>query len=246
MIFQGSLKFSLGLLITASIFFIPACSSVQPPLPSSAQSAQTNGTSALPTETSSSFSPTSSVGSASSASSPHDPSVNIVASATLPVVVVTAVNGNLSIRAGPDFTFDAFASLPKGHSAQALARSVLDGWVEVELDSENTATGWIYIKSAYALVTGNVLDLPEIRRVEWPFGSYLRNCTSHQLIVQPGGQLLPPAAGSVQESVWFYPGVYAVYDLDMAGRPWIMDIKLTAHTSIDVHKDGTGRMGICR
>ncbi len=90
-----------------------------------------------------------------------------------------------------------------------------------------------------------MLDLPEIMTVEWPFGSYLRNCTQHTLIVEPGDKLLPLPTGVVDNHVWFYPGIYMIFDQDMTGRPWIMNVNLSEHTSVNIRKDAAGQSGIC-
>jgi hypothetical protein len=245
MIGSGAWRRPLGISISALIFFASACSVIAQGTSGSTSSPQIGTIEAAPAITATESSSLAIIRGSPTPSAQPDSPANVFTTATIPVVTVTAVNGNLAIRTGPDVTFDAFGVLTKGQSAPAVARSILDGWVEVEMGSSKAATGWIFANSAYALVNGNVLDLPEIRIVEWPFGSYLRNCTAHQMIVEPGDHLLPPASGSTADYVWFYPGLYTVYDFDLTGRPWITDIKLTQHISLDIQKDGTGQTGTC-
>ena len=235
----------LWISLSAAIFLAAACRLTQQRTSDSTPFAATGAIEAAPAVTATESAALAIIQSSPTPPAQPDFSANAFPTATIPVVTVTAVDGNLAIRRGPDVAFDAFGVLTKGQSAPAVARSILDGWVELELGSSKAATGWVFTKSSYALVNGNVLDLPEIRIVEWPFGSYLRNCTTHHMIVEPGDHLLSPATGSAADSVWFYPGLYTVYDLVLTGRPWVMDIKLTQHISLDIHKDGTGQTGTC-
>ncbi len=178
----------------------------------------------------------------------EDPATGLLATATerpvpsptIALVTITAREGNLAIRTGPDPVFDAVGTLRDGETATVLARSVLDGWVEIPMPSQPGTTGWVSTKTAYSVVNGNVLDLPLIRTVEWPFGSYLQNCTSHQMIVEPGDLPLP-----ANSKVWFPPGLYSVYDTEVAGHPIVMNVKLWQHIQINVRKDGIGQTSTC-
>lgn len=161
------------------------------------------------------------------------------------VVTITAVNGNLAIRKGPDEVFDAIAALHAGDTAQAVARSVLDGWVEIPIPSRPDEMGWISTRTAYSVVSGNVLDLPMIRTVEWPTGAYLRNCTTHEMLVEPGGTSLPAVGDSPNNRVWFPPGLYSVYDQEVDGHPDVLDVELWPQYSMDVRKDGNGTRAGC-
>ncbi len=169
----------------------------------------------------------------------------VVPSPTLPVVMVTAVNGNLSIRSGPDESFDAIAVLKKGETVQALARSILDGWVQVPVPSMPGRTGWVSLLTNYSQVDGYVLDLPKIDIVEWPVGSYLINCTSHQLLVKPLETALPPVSQSPGNRVWFPPGFYSVYDTEVAGQPEVLQVQLGGHTEVKIRRDGNGLRSEC-
>lgn len=173
------------------------------------------------------------------------PSQTIVATPTAPSVTITATGGNLAIHAGPDNSFDAIAALKDGQTVPVYARSIQDGWVEVPIPSQKDATGWVYTGTGYSNVSGYVLDLPLITTVEWPFGAYLSNCTPHQLIAQPGDIVLPPVTAAPANRVWFFPGLYTLYDADVAGKPAVGQVKLYAHTSQSTVKDGTGQKYTC-
>lgn len=173
------------------------------------------------------------------------PTATFIYTPTPAPVTIKAVGGNLAIRTGPADVFDAIAALQDGQSAPVVARSIQDGWVEILIPSQSGASGWVYAKGNYSEVDGYVLDLPLITRVEWPFGAYLRNCTDHQVIVQPGDTVVPPVSAAPANLVWFTPGLYTAYDMDVNGQPVITQVKLWSHTTVNLTKDGTGQKSLC-
>lgn len=209
-----------------------ACSAVQAPLPAAAKAAQQSQPSAVET-------PTADEQTVSLAEIPS-PTVAVAPSATSPAVTVTVVNGDLSIRTGPDLSFDAIAKLQDGETVTVLARSIMDGWVKIEIPSQAGKTGWISIQTNYSIVTGDLLDLPRIDLVEWNVGSYLNNCATHQMIVKPGNTILQP-----QSRVWFTPGTYSVYDLDVEGQPVVANMTVLEHREYSIRKDGDGQRFDC-
>lgn len=173
------------------------------------------------------------------------PTSATIPSPTIPVVTVTARNGDLSIRSGPDVSFDAIAALKDGETATVLARSILDGWVQIPIPSQPGKTGWVSILTEHSIVIGNVLDLLRIDLVEWPVGSYVVNCTQHQIIVKPSDRVIPSVEDSPKNRVWFTPGLYMAYDADMSSQPVVMNLKLSEHSEVSVHKDGNGQYWDC-
>ncbi len=173
------------------------------------------------------------------------PSPTLISTPTPAPVSITAVGGDLAIRAGPDPVFDAIASLNDGQTVPVYARSIQDGWVEVPIPSKPGATGWLSTKTGFSKVDGYILDLPMITTVEWPFGAYLSNCTAHRLLVKPGDKLVPQVSSAPDNRVWFFPGLYTVYDADVQGNPVITQVKLFPHTDISVLKDGAGVKYVC-
>jgi uncharacterized protein YgiM (DUF1202 family) len=180
-----------------------------------------------------------------SATVPSTPTLTVVPSLTSPTVTVTAVNGKLAIRSGPDMTFDAIATLNQGETVTALARSILNGWIQVPIPSRDGETGWVSTLTDYSTVSGNVLDLPRIDVVEWPVGSYLVNCTTHQMVVEPGDKTLQPVSDSPENRVWFSPGLYKIYDFDVSGHPQVKDLNLLSRTEVKIIKDGDGQESEC-
>jgi hypothetical protein len=173
------------------------------------------------------------------------PTIQVAQSPTVTVVTVTAMNGDVSIRSGPDLSFDAVARLKNSETATALARSIIDGWVQIPIPSQAGRTGWVSTKTSFSVVSGNVLDLPRIDIVEWNFGSYLRNCTPHRMFVQPGDMTLQPVSESPNNRVWFAPGSYTVYDLDVAGQPVAANLIVLEHSETNILKDGNRRQWNC-
>jgi hypothetical protein len=171
------------------------------------------------------------------------PTIEVTQSPTPPLVTVIVVNGDLSIRTGPDMSFDAIAKLKDGETVTALARSIMDGWIQIPSQSEKT--GWISIQTNYSIVSGNLLDLPRVDTVEWNVGSYLKNCTTHQMIVKPGEVIIQPVGNSTEGQVWFSPGTYSVYDLDVAGQPVVANLTVREHSEYNIRKDGNGQRWDC-
>jgi hypothetical protein len=235
---------SLWLLIIVLAVTSQACGVAQETSPVATESAQQSTPSAV--ELSTFATPTSDIQERPpTAASTPTPSVNITQTSTLPIVTVTAMNGNVAIRTGPDTVFDAVAALNEGETVTALARSILDGWLQVPIPTQPGETGWVSTKTSYSIVSGNVLDLPRIDVVEWPTGSYLINCTTHQLIVQPGDKTLQPVTDSPGNRAWFSPGVYKVYDMDVEEQPEITTIKLYSHTEVQIVTDGNRQRSEC-
>lgn len=172
-------------------------------------------------------------------------SATLIYTPTAAPVMLKAVGGSLAIRRGPDPVFDAIAVLQDGQSAPVLARSIQDGWVEIPIPSQPGKTGWVSVKAGFSEVSGDVLDLPLITEVEWPFGAYLTNCTAHQVLLKPGDTVVPAVNAAPDNRVWFTPGLYTAYDLDVAGQPAITQLKLWSHTSLSLTKDGSGTKYTC-
>jgi hypothetical protein len=155
-------------------------------------------------------------------------------------VEITAVKGNLFIRRGPDLAYNPIAVLLSGQTAPVLAHDVLGNWVEVPISTLPGKTGWISIQTIYSSVTGNLMDTPEILPTSWPVASYLRNCTFHQMLVEPGDTTLPSLHNYPDNEMWIYPGIHKVYDTDVEGQPEVLTVDLREGMKVDIHVDGNG------
>jgi hypothetical protein len=173
------------------------------------------------------------------------PTRTLIPTLAPPAVSITAVGGDLAIRSGPNTVFDAVDTLPDGKSLPVYARSIQDGWLQVPIPSQRGALGWVSTNAGFSKVDGYVLDLPLIAEVEWPFGAYLVNCTPHQLVAKPGDKLVPPVSAAPGNRAWFYPGLYKLFDTEMAGQPEVTQVKLYEHTTVRVISDGSGTKYDC-
>lgn len=160
-------------------------------------------------------------------------------------VSITAVNGDIAIRTGPAVVFDAVDAIKAGQTLPVYARSIQDGWLQVPIPTRPGALGWVSSKTGFSRVDGYVLDLPLISAVEYPFGGYVINCTAHQLVAEPGEKAIPPVGAAPANRVWFFPGLYKVYDADIAARPEITQVKVFEHTEVSVISDGGGTKYTC-
>jgi hypothetical protein len=171
------------------------------------------------------------------------PTPTLISTPTPGAVSITAVNGDLSIRSGP--ATDAIDTLKSGRTLPVYARSIQDGWLQVPLPSQPGSLGWVSSTTGFSRVDGYVLDLPLNSEVEWPFGAYVVNCTAHQLVAEPGDKVLPPVSAAPTNRVWFFPGLYKIYDAELQSRPEITQVKLFEHTQVSVISDGTGTKYTC-
>ena len=228
-------KLFFGFLVVVLAFTNTACGTSQ---------VSTSTVTEVPTETPTLVIPTADIESVPLVQS-ATPTIQVAPSPTADIVTVTAVNGNLSIRTGPDITFDAISILKDGETVTALARSIMDGWVQIPIPSQEGKTGWVSLKTNYFIVSGNVLDLPRVDAVEWNVGSYLINCTPHRMLVQPGEVLLESVDGAPKNRVWFSPGLYSVYDLDVTSQPVAANLSVTEHREFHILKDGDRKQWVC-
>lgn len=159
-------------------------------------------------------------------------------------VTVTAVNGNLFIRRGPDMAYNPVAVLYEGARAVAIARDVLSGWLQIVIPNSD-ATGWVSVQTDYSSVEGDVESLADFTPIDWPVAGYLRNCSHHEMYILPGEIRLPSSLGYPENEIWLYPGRYTVYDLDVANDPDVMNVDIREGSEIEILVDGLGEHRKC-
>jgi hypothetical protein len=169
----------------------------------------------------------------------------VASTATLSRVVVVAAKGNLFIRRGPNVAFNPISALLEGGSATASGRDVLGDWLEIQVPGSAERTGWISIQTDFTSVQGNVRSLPEIEPTDWPIPAYLRNCTYHQMSVDPGGIVLPSVDNFPDNDLRINPGSYTVRDTDVDAYPEVLRVDIKEGSAIDVQVDGTGEKKKC-
>ncbi len=164
---------------------------------------------------------------------------------TAPPVIVTATKGNVFIRRGPDLGFNPISVLMEGQSATAVARDVLDEWLQVPLPGNQDQTGWISIQSQFTTVSGDVRILPEVQPTYFPVPASLRNCTYHQMLITPGNIVLPSVDNFPANEVQVSPGTYVILDTDVDGNPEVLKVEVSEGSAIDVRVDANGDKRKC-
>lgn len=162
-----------------------------------------------------------------------------------PKVTVTATNGNLFIRRGPDLGFNPIAALLSGQTATGLARDVLSEWIEVPLPGQPNQTGWVSIQTQFTTISGELSTLPEVQPDYWPVGATIRNCTLHQMLITPVNIILPSVDNFPANDVRVNPGTLVVVDTDVDGYPEVMKVEIREGSAVDVRVDGNGLKKKC-
>ena len=162
-----------------------------------------------------------------------------------PAITITAVKGNLFIRRGPDLAYNAIAVLKSGQVVTALGRDVLARWVQISIPDQPQKTGWVSIQTQFSAVSGDVMSLPEITNVPRPVATYFRNCTNHQMIVEPGDIVLAAVGGYPDNIQWINPGIYTVHDYDLPTQPEVLSAELREGITVDILDDGSGEHRKC-
>jgi uncharacterized protein YgiM (DUF1202 family) len=160
-------------------------------------------------------------------------------------LTVTAVGGNLFIRRGPGLAYNPIGVLENGKSATALARDILSNWVQISLPSAKNRTGWISLMTEYSSLSGDLKTLSAIEVTDWPLHAYLRNCTYHNMVAQPGEIILPSYFQRPENEVRVYPGSYKIYDLDHPNTPEAADVEIREGMTIDITVNGDGEKRKC-
>lgn len=153
--------------------------------------------------------------------------------------------GNLFIRRGPDLAFDPISVLPRGQTALPNGRDVLTDWLRVPLPDDVSRVGWISIMSEFTQVTGDVHALPEIEPTDWPRLAFLRNCTHHEMLVEPAGITIPSVDNFPDNDVRINPGSYSVIDVNVEDYPEVLSVEIKEGSAVDILTDGNGEKKKC-
>jgi len=172
------------------------------------------------------------------------PTETLPTATLLPKVTITAVKGNLFIRRGPDMAYNPIGVLYKDTSAEAVARDVLSAWAQIVMPNSKN-TGWVSVQTNYSSVQGDLKSLPEFTITDWPNAAYLRNCTHHEMYIQPGEIRLPSYLEYPENEMTFYPGIYTIYDLDLPNLPEVMKVDIREGSDIEIKIDGAGEKRKC-
>lgn len=137
-----------------------------------------------------------------------------------PSAHITAVNGNLYIRRGPDTAYDRIGVLKNATTANVIGQDMLSKWVQIQIPGTEQ-TGWVSLLTPYSRVDGNLEDVPAFTFTEWPQPAYIKNCTEHDLIILPNELYLYSlwANASYLNVVQVDPGVYEIQDATLPDAP---------------------------
>jgi hypothetical protein len=159
--------------------------------------------------------------------------------------MLTAVKGNLFIRRGPNLAFNPISVLMAGQSAPALARDVLGTWVQIPIPGNPEKYGWVSLQTDYSFLSGDVMSLREITPTYWPDLAFLRNCTFHEMVTDPGGIVIPSLDNFPANEVQINPGAYRIFDTAVDGSPEVLKVELREGSAIDIRTDGDGEHRKC-
>ena len=159
-------------------------------------------------------------------------------------VTISAVKGNIYIRRGPGMAYNPISVLYKDTNRRVVARDVLSRWAQVTIP-DSDKMGWIYVKSDFAKVNGDLTSVPDFTTTDWPVPGYLLNCTHHDMYVMPGEITIPASFSDPANDVWLYPGFYTVQDISMPGYPKVQDVEMHEGVDVEIHVDGTGEHRKC-
>ncbi|MBN2386634.1 MAG: SH3 domain-containing protein [Anaerolineales bacterium] len=166
------------------------------------------------------------------------------ATATAPAeVIITANSGNLNIRRGPGLYYNVVTSMVQGENATASGRDDQGTWLYVAIPANPAAFGWVSTQTQYSTISGDIFSLPIVAAAP-PLPAYIRNCTFHPMLVNPGGILLEPQTGAPANTAQFAPGVFTAADQSVAGST-PHTISLAEGNTVDITKDGLDNVYAC-
>jgi hypothetical protein len=164
--------------------------------------------------------------------------------ATSNAVTITVDRDSLSIRRGPTIFYDVLAYFAAGETAAASARNSDGSWLYIPIPSNPSASGWVSAVTDYTTTTGDISSLP-VMNAPAAMPAYIRNCTFHPMLVQPGGVLLQDQNNTSGRIKQFAPGNYAAYDQSETGPNPVFTVALTEGDSVDINADGFNNMYYC-
>lgn len=164
----------------------------------------------------------------------------------LPQVTITAVTGNLYIRRGPGLPYDRIGVLHKGESARIIGQDVLSRWVQIEMPGSDR-TGWVSIMTDFSIVEGDLSSVPDFTFTEYPLPAYIKNCTEHDLWVEPANLYVYNLYANERglNEIQVDPGTYYVYDMFVEKMPLVDTVDVREGTTAYITVNGLGERHKC-
>jgi hypothetical protein len=157
-------------------------------------------------------------------------------------VTVSAVGGRLNVRRGPGPEYDTTGALLYGESSMATARNAQGTWLLINAPNTSTSLGWLIVTTKYTSVSGGVAGLP-VMTVGPAALAYIRNCTPHEMLVNPTGGILSDRSSSPENQLQFFPGEYSV--IDQTSESEVASLTVFEGRTIDIKKDSSGTSYTC-
>lgn len=164
--------------------------------------------------------------------------------ATPKTVRVTINGGNLFVHRGPSLDYNYVDVLYDGVTALATGRDRVSRWIRIALPSNPEVEGWITTETKYTQIDGDISNLPYIE-TEPARPAYIRNCTKHELYVQPAEVKLLDKFEKPYNEERFSVGIYQVYDLENPKNKPIKEVSLSEGKTVDIQYDWTGEKSKC-
>jgi hypothetical protein len=163
--------------------------------------------------------------------------------ATAPAsLAISAVGGQLNVRRGPGPEYNPVGALKDGQSTLATARNADTSWLYIQAPGGSKALGWVTIETQYTSVQGDPAALPVMNAAS-AAPAYIRNCTAHQMLVDPGAQILPDRGNTPGNELQVFPGDYTVTD-DVTGSQ-VASPSMFEGQVVEIKKDGDGKKYSC-
>jgi hypothetical protein len=108
--------------------------------------------------------------------------------------------------------------------------------------SSSTSLGWVIVTTKYTSVSGEVAELP-LLNVAPAALAYIRNCTPHEMLVNPTGVIVPDRNSSPKNQLQIFPGEYSI--IDQTTELEVASVTVFEGRTIDVRKDSSGTTYTC-
>ncbi|MBL8051247.1 MAG: SH3 domain-containing protein [Anaerolineales bacterium] len=162
------------------------------------------------------------------------------------VVTITAARGNLYIRRGPEMAYSRIGVLKKGESAEVIAQDVLSRWVQIKIPNSDL-TGWVSMMTDFSEINGDLKTIPNFTFTDYPKPAYIKNCTEHELHIEPGNLYLYNLYTNAKylNEVQVDSGVYYIYDATLLDVPLIQTVDVQEGEIVYVTVNGLGEKHKC-
>jgi hypothetical protein len=146
------------------------------------------------------------------------------------------------VRRGPGPEYDTVAAFLDGQTRNATGRNADGTWLLISGPSTSTSLGWVIVTTKYTSVIGEVSGLPVVTVAPAAL-AYVRNCTPHEMLVNPTGVLLPDRGRSPENQLQFFPGEYSV--IDQTSESEVASVTVFEGRTVDIRKDSSGTSYTC-